>query len=172
MHDLRFFIRRELRAAFAVRCCALLLISVAALCVGCGPAMRWYYDRNTAEIDSKRDTAPRFVYFRSPFSIACTNFEDTALKDPQVIRATSDMLCIMLSYEFDKQVAATWGVNAAPGIAIIGPDNVLLAARSGDALTTDDVLQCIAAARAALEKGADAAPRRGAGATSKPLVTP
>lgn len=144
----------------------------AAACLGCGPAMRWYYDRNTAEIDSKRETAPRFVYFRSPFSIACTNFEDTALKDPQVIRATSEMLCIMLSYEFDKQVAAAWGVSAAPGIAIIGPDDVLLAARSGPTLTTDEVLQCIEAARAAQAKAAEHAQPRGSGATSKPVVAP
>lgn len=137
----------------------LLCFGLAALlpCTGCGESVRWYYDRNTAARDDRSEAQPTFVYFRSWYSVDCTRFEDEVLRDPQVVRSTGDLVCVMLSYDFDQPIATQWGVSQAPGIAVIAPTGDVLASHSGPA-TRDEVLEFLQRARQAWSRGAAAQP--------------
>lgn len=123
---------------------------VAVLAVGgCSNGVHWegptYQDARSLAVRSNR---PVFVYFRSWYSVECTNFEENVLKDPAVLPETAAYVCVPLDFDWDRPLAQQWGLKAVPAFVIVAPDGKVLA--QGQApLTRDQVLAAFRAARAA-----------------------
>lgn len=116
---------------------------------GCSNGVHWegptYQDARALAVRSNR---PVFVYFRSWYSVECTNFEENVLKDPAVLAETTALVCVPLDFDWDRPLAQQWGLRAVPAFVIVAPDGTILA--QGQApLTRDQVLAAFHAARTA-----------------------
>ncbi|QOJ15359.1 MAG: hypothetical protein HRU75_12265 [Planctomycetia bacterium] len=138
-------LRRSLPLIFA-----LLLSGLSA----CGPSVRWHFDPRSAESQVRREPALRMVYFRNWYSVECTRFEDDVLRDAAVVEALRGVVCVMLSYDFDRPLAEEWGVTAAPGAALVDTGGRAVSSITGG-VSRDEFLRWLESAlqigRAALE---------------------
>ncbi|MBK8915674.1 MAG: hypothetical protein IPM64_13955 [Phycisphaerales bacterium] len=120
----------------------------------CGPSVRWHFDPRSADAQVRRAPALRMVYFRNWYSVECTRFEDDVLRDADVVAALRDVVCVMLSYDFDRPLADEWGVTSAPGAAVVDTGGRSVSAITG-AVTRDEFLRWLDSAlrigRAAME---------------------
>lgn|GEM_PF-1216212 len=126
-----------------------LLISVAVAGVGgCGEGVRWEL-AGFLEVHSRAAAADRltFVYFRNWYRKECTDFEESVLKDPEVLRETSHFACVPLEYQRgDRELGQRWGVTATPAFAVIAPDGRVLA-YSNPPIKKEQLIEALRAAR-------------------------
>jgi hypothetical protein len=118
---------------------------------GCSAGIRWrglVFDPVYA--DAQRDQKLTFVYFRHWAVIACTDFEENVLKSPEVLEALrpdGPFYCAVLDAYADRRLASEWGVAGPPGVAILDPNDRVLARLSGKIT----VQQLLAAMQGAIE---------------------
>lgn len=137
--------RRVVRAPGSVS--TLVLLAVVSL-PGCAPGVRW-------ELGTFQDIHPRsqaankltFVYFRNWYSVDCTRFEDNVLKNPEVLAETESVVCVALSFDYDRPLAEHWKLKAAPAFVIVAPDGQVLA-RGQAPITLPELLDAMRAAKA------------------------
>jgi hypothetical protein len=122
-----------------------------ALPAGCSPGIRWHgLVFEPVYADARRDQKLTFVYFRHWAVIACTDFEENVLKDPEVLEALrpdGSFYCAVLDSYADRRLARDCGVEGPPAVAILDPDGRVLARLSGK-ITVE---QLLAAIRTALQ---------------------
>ena len=117
----------------------LLLLSLLA-CVGCARGVRWELDSlPNVQVRARAEDKPVFAYFRCWYLVACTQFEEQVLLDPEVLAQTDLMICVPLNFDYDKPLADKWRLGAAPAYVILAPDGRLLA-RDQAPITRDDML--------------------------------
>lgn len=122
--------------------CALVLLP------GCARGVRWELGRYE-EVHRQAQAADQltFAYFRNWYSVACTNFEEQILKDPDVLTLTDTMVCVPLDFDYDRSLARNWGVDRVPAFVIVAPDGRVRAWGQAP-LTRQDVVDAINRARA------------------------
>lgn len=124
--------------------------------------------------ESRRDAKLTLVFLRNWYSIECTEFEERVLGDPEIIAATRDLYCVKLeeSTPVDRALALAWGVDVTPALVIVTPNAEVLVRRQGE-LSKADVLEAIAAAKAAYEppppRDRRQGARRGVSADANPI---
>ncbi len=129
---------------------ALAAISFALACGGCNQGVHWQLGRYEDALKrGQREKKLTFVYFRSWYSVECTDFEEHVLKDAEVLAETNGMVCVPLDYDWDQPLAGRWGLKKVPAFALVGPDSEVLAKRQAP-LSREDLLTDIKAARTAL----------------------
>ncbi len=149
----------------------ILLVAVALGGVaGCGEGVKW--DLATfPEVHARAAAADRltFVYFRNWYRQECTDFEESVLKDPEVLRETGHFTCVPLEYQRgDQQLGQRWGLTQTPAFAVVAPDGRVLV-RSNPPITKEQLLEALRAARrdfAELKQG------RARTAAEQPVVIP
>lgn len=115
---------------------------------GCQPAIRWRLGTfEDAHQQARRARQLTFVYFRSWYRVECTDFEDHVLSDPDVRRATLDMVCVPLDFEWDRSLAQRWGIDAVPACVVVAPDGTVLAQNQAP-ITLAELIRAIDDARA------------------------
>ena len=115
--------------------------------LGCQPGIRWRgYSFDFVHRDAVRDNRLTFVYFRSPYSVQCTRFEDAVLSSPEVRAATEPLYCAVVDFGWDRELALRWGLTQAPSFALISPAGEVLASGMGE-MSARQVLDAIAIAR-------------------------
>jgi hypothetical protein len=100
--------------------------------------------------DAQRDQKLTFVYFRHWAVVACTDFEENVLKSPEVLEALrpdGPFYCVVLDAYADRRLASQWGIAGPPGVAILDPNDRVLARLSGKIT----VQQLLAAMQGAIE---------------------
>jgi hypothetical protein len=98
-----------------------------------------------------------FVYFRTWYRPACTQFEENVLMHPDVLAATRSMVCIPLDFEYDRKLAEQWGIAEVPGYVIVDPRGRVLA-RGEPPITVEDLLAAMRSAREKAQGTTQAAP--------------
>ncbi len=113
--------------------CLLLLFScLIAPLAGCANQVHWNgYLFDPVHQDARRAGLPTMVYLRSWYLPECTEFENEALKDPEVIAATRGYRCANVDYDWNKAKAEEWGVRRAPAIVLLDPDGKVLSMLQG-----------------------------------------
>ncbi len=133
----------------AGRLSGVLLVAVAVAGIGgCGEGVRWEL-AGFLEVHSRAAANDRltFVYFRNWYRKECTDFEESVLKDPEVLRETSHFACVPLEFQRgDRELGQRWGVTATPAFAVIAPDGRVLA-YSNPPITKEQLLEALRAAR-------------------------
>lgn len=110
---------------------------------GCSPGIRWYVaPMPDARAESARRSQLMFVYFRNWYEVDCTRFEEEVLKLSEVRSATSDMVCVPLAYDWDKDLAAQFAVGEPPAVVILTPDGEV-AARLWGNISKEKLVQAI-----------------------------
>ncbi len=124
------------------------LTALAALAAaGCAPSVRWRIDSfERAHAESRQTNQLTFVYFRNWYSVDCTDFEENVLKQPTVLEALRELLCVPLDFEWDRPLADNWAIDRVPAFVIVDPDGRLLARGEGE-ITVETLLQAIQQAR-------------------------
>lgn len=120
---------------------------VSLLLSGCTPGIHWrlgpYQD---AYLNARAQNRLTFAYFRNWYSVECTNFEENVLKQPAVLDATADMICVPLEYNIDRSLAQGWGIEKVPAFAIVDPAGMVYESGSGE-ITLDGLLAMLEQAR-------------------------
>ncbi len=120
---------------------------------GCSEGVHWtvgtYDDAHAQAVAAHQAT---FVYFRNWYLTECTEFEEKVLKQPDVLNETRTMVCVPLSFDWDRPLAQQWRLAAPPAIAIVAPDGTVLA-RDDAPITAADLLAEMRAAKAKLGNG-------------------
>lgn len=109
------------------------LLAFAALCAGCAPEIRWrglLYD--AVHADARRDGRPTFTYLRAWYLPACTRFEDTILKDPEIVAASDGFYAALIEFDSARHLTDQWGVQRPPAVVILDPESNVLAKLEGD----------------------------------------
>jgi hypothetical protein len=131
-------------------CAALLTVALGVagtFAAGCSPGIRWRgYTFEHVYADSQRDQKLTLVYFRHWSVIACTDFEENVLKNPEVLEATKDLYCVPLDFRWDRPLADQWNIELPPGIVILAPDERVLASLYGE-ISLEQLLEAIQAAK-------------------------
>lgn len=110
---------------------------------GCSPGINWRgYAYEPVHTQSREENKLTLVYFRSWYLVACTEFEENVLKKPEVIRATTDLNCVALDFDWDRPLADAWDIREAPAIVIIDPEERVLGAATGQ-ITLETLLEII-----------------------------
>jgi hypothetical protein len=129
---------------------------------GCRTAVNWHLgsfdDAHSVAVKRGRNT---FVYFRSWYSVDCTQFEDQVLSNPRVLEKLDAFVCVPLEYDWDKSLAERWGLRRTPATAIVDVNRQLVAKTEG----TVSVQQM-------LDQLALAPPASAPAATSRPARSP
>lgn len=100
-----------------------LAAALATLAVGCGPQIEWQIDTfDRVHAAARRDQKATLVYFRHWASVECTRFEDSLLRDPDVVTATRPLACVMLDYGWDQPLAERWKIDKIPAVVIVNLD--------------------------------------------------
>lgn len=134
-------------------------VAVAAGLCGCQPGIAWRLARfEDGFAEAQAAGKLTFVYFRNWYSVDCTTFEEQVLKQPTVLQATADLVCVPLEYDVDRSLAEKWGISRVPAFAIVGPAGTVFETASGQ-ITADDVVNAIGRARQRL--AAEKPPRQG-----------
>lgn len=130
-------------------------IGVAAACAcllgvaGCSTAVRWELGTfDDAFARSVKQNKLTFVYFRSWYSVDCTNFEDQVLSHPRVLAALDALVAVPLEYDWDKPLADRWGLTRTPATAIVDRDRQVLAKTNG-VVSVQQMLDALSVAAAA-----------------------
>jgi hypothetical protein len=122
------------------------VIAVAGLC-GCQPGIAWRLGRfEDGFAEAQAAGKLTFVYFRNWYSVDCTTFEEQVLKQPSVLQATSELVCVPLEYDVDRKLAEGWGISRVPAFVIVGPGGTVFESASGQ-ITADDVVNAVRRAR-------------------------
>ncbi|MBU0617547.1 MAG: hypothetical protein KKI02_07505, partial [Planctomycetes bacterium] len=91
-----------------------------ALSEGCSPGVQWRgLTFEPVHADARRDRKLTFVYFRHWAVVACTDFEENALKSPEVLEALrpgGPLYCAVLDAYADRRLASEWGIEDPPGV--------------------------------------------------------
>lgn len=128
------------------------LLWLITLTCGCSPGVQWRgYTFDPVYADSRRDQKLTFVYFRHWAVTACTDFEEKVLKHPAVLQELHSggaFYCAVLDFLLDRPLADQWQIAAPPGVVILAPDERVLAKLDG-AITADDLLKALRAAKEA-----------------------
>lgn len=131
---------------FAQRRFAALLILGLAGVGGCAVGVQWRgWTFEPVHLDARRDQKLTFVYFRSSFSVACTNFEENILKSPPVLEAlrpTGAFYCTVLDAYPDRALAQDWGVDKIPGVVILDPESRIVSKLTGE-ITAEQLLAAL-----------------------------
>ena len=134
------------RAAWA----ALLTAGLTALVGGCSPDIAWRGFAYAGVQDlSRKEHRLTFVYMRDWISPKCTQFEENVLKSAPVRAATEGLNCAKVQWDtlLDRPLAAAWGVNEAPAVVILDPEEHPLAVLTGE-IAPEALLKAIADAKA------------------------
>ena len=113
---------------------------------GCSAGIHWRgltFERVYA--DARRDQKLTFVYFRHWAVIACTGFEEDVLKSPEVLEALrpdGPFYCAVLDAYADRRLASDWDIAGPPGVAILDPNDRVLARLSGE-ITAEQLLAAL-----------------------------
>jgi hypothetical protein len=119
---------------------------------GCQPGINWRgFSYDFVHADSRLDGKLTFVYFRNPYLVECTRFEDRVLSAKPVLDATKPLYCALVDFGWDRELAQKWGLDRAPAYAIVDPQGDLLASGSGEQ-TVDEVLDAIQLAQQRFQK--------------------
>lgn len=125
----------------------LAMCAAGALFVGCSPGIQWRdYAYDPERIAARRNNQLTFVYFRQWSSVECTDFEEKVLRDPRVLQATTGLYCVALEFAWDEKLARTWGLSAPPAVAIVDPQERVLASIQGP-VSADELLKRLEQAR-------------------------
>ncbi len=128
--------RERLRYSRGTLAATLVLGLLGACTPGCSPGIHWRgLIFEPVHADAQRDQKLTFVYFRHWAVIACTDFEENVLKDPAVLHALRPdgaYYCVVLDAYADRQLAKDWGIEEPPGVAILDPEDHVLARLSGE----------------------------------------
>ena len=95
--------------------------------------------------DARRDHKLTFVYFRHWAVIACTNFEESVLKTPEVrhlLRPEGNFYCVVLDAYTDRALAEEWGVPGPPAIVVLDSEERVLRCLSGT-ITVEQLLNLL-----------------------------
>lgn len=126
----------------------LLLLLALILAPGCSEGIHWRnYVYEPVHQDALRDNREMFVYFRHWALVECTRFEEEVLKNPQVLEATKNFYCVPLQIDWDDARAERWGVDSAPAVVILTPQEQVLA-RLKHPITAAELLKAMQDARA------------------------
>jgi len=125
----------------------LIAVFVALAAAGCAPGVRWQFDTfERVHAESRQTNQLTFVYFRNWYSVECTDFEENVLKQPPVLEALRDFLCVPVDFDWDRPLAENWAIDRTPAFVIVDPDGRLLERGAGE-MTVEDLLQTIQRAR-------------------------
>ncbi|MGE0480535.1 MAG: hypothetical protein AB7Q17_08695 [Phycisphaerae bacterium] len=128
-------------------------ILLALAMAGCAPGIAWRLETfDRVHADAKPAGKLTFVYFRNWYDVACTNFEEQVLKSPAVLKETADLVCVPLSYDWDRALAQPWGLDRAPAFAVVAPDGAVLASGQGT-ITEPALLDALRSAKAQYAEG-------------------
>jgi hypothetical protein len=102
------------------------------LLTGCGGGIHWrFVALDDALATARAQNKLAFVYFRTFWSVPCTEFENQVLLRDPVLAETRDMVCVPLNYDLDRPIAERWGLREVPSFAIVAPDQTVLASGAG-----------------------------------------
>lgn len=128
-------------------------ILLALALAGCAPGIAWRLETfDRVHADAKPAGKLTFVYFRNWYDVACTHFEEQVLKSPAVLKETADLVCVPLSYDWDRALAQPWGLERAPAFAVVAPDGSVLASGQGT-ITEPALLEALRSAKAQYAEG-------------------
>lgn len=88
-----------------------------------------------------------FVYFRSWYLRECTDFEENILKSPDVLAESRKLVCVPLDYDWDRDLARDWGLDAVPAYVLVSPSGEVLS-KAQHPIAPQQLLQDIRAALA------------------------
>jgi hypothetical protein len=140
---------------------ALLAIVLSGL-VGCQAGVQWDYYRFPPAYEESRQTGePLFVYFHDWASPRSMVFEDEVLLDPAVLAETQNFLCVVLQWNTpsDQPIARELGIEALPGVALVGAERRVLASLDGE-ISMEELLDAMRGARDRLRDERLRAPTR------------
>ncbi|MBN2447064.1 MAG: hypothetical protein JXO22_10075 [Phycisphaerae bacterium] len=131
-------------------------------------AWRGYTFSDVQEL-SRTEGKLTFVYLRDWTSLACTEFEDTVLLDPDVLAATADLNCVPLQWDtlVDMPLAEMWGIERVPAFVILDSRGRMLQSGQGD-VTRERLLEAITRAKAMRAPPAQAQPASPSGTPVSP----
>jgi hypothetical protein len=120
---------------------------------GCQTAIPWRGPTfPDAHAIARRGNQLTFVYFRSWYSVECTDFEESVLKHPDVLAETRDLVCCVLDFDWDRPLADKWRLTGVPAFAIVAPSGAVLA-RDQTPIQRAALLAAMRGAKATLAAG-------------------
>ncbi len=135
--------RGRLRGAAAV-----LLTAAVASVLGCHEGIRWqaltYLD---AQVRSRAENKPIFVYFFEWASVDCTHFDQEVLSKPEVLAETRSLVCVPLLSHWDVALMTQLGLDRIPAFAIVAPTGEVLSRGQGP-ITLNELLDALRGAKA------------------------
>jgi hypothetical protein len=125
---------------------------------GCQRTMRWS-NLSLPEAQRRAQASQQltFVYFRTWYSVECTDFEENLLRRPDVLAETRGMINVRLDFDWDHALAQRWELDRAPAYAILAPNGQVLA-RDQAPIEHKTLLAAIRGAKAMLAAGHTGAP--------------
>lgn len=129
-----------------VRVCAVVLGGMLVCACGCSPGIYWRgASYQAVHTDSVRDHKLTVVYFRNWATVECTEFEEGVLKNPDVreaLRPEGSFYSVPLEFYWDRSLAEQFGVEAPPGVVIVGDDGRVLSRLTGR-ISVDQLLEAL-----------------------------
>jgi hypothetical protein len=114
---------------------------------GCARSVKWRLDSfDRVQADSRVQNKLTFVYFRNWYSVECTRFEESVLKDPAVLDALLPFNCVPLDFDRDRPLAEAWGIQKPPAFVVVDGTSRVMASGMG-AMSVTGVLDALRRAR-------------------------
>ncbi len=101
--------------------CALAMVMLSMVCVGCGP--KWESDINVALRQARRRQSGVVVFYKDPLDAQSALMHES-LEEPEVRKLIQERVrCVMVPfYPPDQRFVARYGVTQPPALIVIHPD--------------------------------------------------
>ncbi len=105
------------------------------------PAIIWMEDYTAGLDQARQEDKPILLAFHASWCPPCNKMKRTTYHDPAAIKAVENMVCIMISYDGQKDLVRQYNVNGIPNYVVLTPQGVISNQFSGYRTASDFIRQ-------------------------------